>query len=92
MVLFLSKEKERVTQKFPGFNPLNPKIKNLNSHLLPLFISYIGSGEKLIKFQANSSCVIMSIILMNNWSVLQSIDSTRRNLMLITSVLQSIDI
>ena len=92
MVLFLSKEKERVTQKFPGFNPLNPKIKNLNSHLLPLFISYIGSGEKVKKFQANSSCVIMSIILMNNWSVLQSMDSTRRNLMLITSVLQSIDI
>ena len=92
MVLFLSKEKERVTQKFPGLNPLNPKIKNLNSHLLPLFISYRSSGEKLIKFQANSSCVIMSIILMNNWSVLQGIDSTRRNLMLITSVLQSIDI
>ena len=44
--------------------PLNPKIKNLNSHLLPLFISYRGSGKKLIKYQANSSCVIKSIILM----------------------------
>ena len=30
--------------------PLNPKIKNLNSHLLPLFISYRGSGKKLIKY------------------------------------------
>ena len=32
--------------------------------LLPLFISYRSSGEKLIKYQANSSCVIMSEILM----------------------------
>ena len=36
----------------------------MNSHLLPLFISYRSSGEKLIKYQANTSCVIMSIILM----------------------------
>ena len=37
----------------------------MNSHLLPLFISYRSSGEKLIKYQANSSGVIMimSIIL-----------------------------
>ena len=42
------------------YNPLN-----LNSHLLPLFISYRSSGEKLIKYQANSSCVIVSVILMN---------------------------
>ena len=33
-------------------------------HLLPLFISYRSWGEKLIKYQANSSCVIMSVILM----------------------------
>ena len=46
------------------FNPLNPKIKNLNSHLLPIFISYGSSGEKLIKHQANSPCMIMSVILM----------------------------
>ena len=46
------------------FNPLNPKIKNLNSHLLPLFISYRSSWEKLIKSKADSSCVIMSVILM----------------------------
>ena len=37
----------------PFINPLNSKIKNLNSHLLPLFISYRSSGEKLIKYQAN---------------------------------------
>ena len=36
----------------------------MNSHLLPLFIFYRSSGEKLIKYQANSSCVIMSVILM----------------------------
>ena len=36
----------------------------MNSHLLPLFISYRSSAEKLIKYQANSSCVIMSVILM----------------------------
>ena len=36
----------------------------MNSHLLPPFISYRSSEEKLIKYQANSSCVIMSIILM----------------------------
>ena len=35
----------------------------MNSHLLPLFISFRSSGEKLIKYQANSSCVIMSVIL-----------------------------
>ena len=35
----------------------------MNSHLLPLFVSYRSSGEKLIKYQANSSCVIMSVIL-----------------------------
>ena len=38
------------------FNPLNPKDQNLNSHLLPLFISYRISGEKLIKYRGNSSC------------------------------------
>ena len=37
--------------------------QNLNSHLLPLFISYRSGGEKLIKLQANSSYVIISIIL-----------------------------
>ena len=45
-------------------NPLNLKIKNLNSHLLPLFIFYRSSGGKLIKYQPNSSFVIMSVILM----------------------------
>ena len=46
----------------PGY-PFKPKDQNLNSHLLPLFISYRSSGEKIIKYQANLSCVIMSIIL-----------------------------
>ena len=41
------------------------KDQNLNSHLFPLFISYISRGEKLIKYQAKASSVIMSVILMN---------------------------
>ena len=46
-------------------NRLNPnKHQNSNSRLLPLFIFYRSSGEwKLIKYQATSSCVIMSVIL-----------------------------
>ena len=36
----------------------------MNSHLLPQFISYRSSGEKLIKYQANASCVVMSVIRM----------------------------
>ena len=35
----------------------------MNSQLLSLLISYRSSGEKLIKYQANSSCVIMFVIL-----------------------------
>ena len=42
----------------------------MNSYLLPLFISYRSSGEKLIKYQANSSCVIMSVILMTTLTTL----------------------
>ena len=37
----------------------------MNSHLLALFISYRSCGEKMIKCQANSSWVIMSVILMS---------------------------
>ena len=38
---------------------------NFNEHyLLPLFISYRSSGEKLVKYQTNSFCLIMSLILM----------------------------
>ena len=36
------------------------------SHWLPLFSSYRSSWEKLIKYQANSSCVIISVILMTS--------------------------
>ena len=35
----------------------------MNSHLLSLFILYRSSGEKMIKYQANSSFVILSLIL-----------------------------
>ena len=42
------------------------ELKNFTdeSSFLPLFISYRSSGEKFIKYQANPSCVIMSVILM----------------------------
>ena len=63
--------------KIHFLSPLNPKDQNLNSHLLPLFITYKSSGEKLIKYKANSSCVTMSVILM-------TVDIIRRNFMLIT--------
>ena len=39
------------------------RSNNFNSHLLPLHISYRSSGEKLLKYQANSSCMILSLIL-----------------------------
>jgi len=45
-------------------NPFNPKIKIWILICCPLFVSYRSKGEKLIKYQANSSCVIMSVILM----------------------------
>ena len=59
-------------ESLKSFNPLKPKNK-IWIHICctysfltfcPLFISYRSSGENMIKFQANSSCVIMSIILM----------------------------
>ena len=37
----------------------------MNSQLLSLLIPNRSSGEKLITDQANSSCVIMSVILIN---------------------------
>ena len=45
----------------PG--PFKHQDQNLNSHLLPLFVSYRSNGEKFIKYQVNSSCVIMFVIL-----------------------------
>ena len=65
-----------------GLTLYKPYDQNLNSHLLHLFISYRGTGEKLIKYQANSSCVI--VCNSHDHAVLQSIDITRRNFMLIT--------
>ena len=41
---------------------------NLNSHFLSLFISYRSSGEMSINYQANSSCLIMSVFLMTTLS------------------------
>ena len=54
----------------------------MKSHLSPLFISYRSSGEKLIKYQANSSCVIMFVIFTS--ALFWSIDHTRRNSRLIS--------
>ena len=48
-----------------------------------LFIYYRCSGENLIKYQANSSCVIMSVILMTTLFYIAFIIK-KRNLMLIT--------
>ena len=42
--------------------------QNLNSHLLPLFICSRSSGEKVVKSQATSSRLIMSVILMTSLS------------------------
>ena len=57
--------------------------QNLNSHLLPLFISYRSRGEKLIKYQANF-ILCDHVRNTHDHSDLQSIDITRKNLMLIT--------
>ena len=50
----------------PALNPLQSKIKIWILTCCPLFyfLHYKSSGEKLIKYQANSSCVIMSVIRM----------------------------
>ena len=50
--------------------------------LLHLYISYEKSGDKLLKYEANSSCVIVSLILLTTL-ILLNIDITRRNVMLI---------
>ena len=43
------------------WSPLPPKLK---FSFVTLFISYRSSGDKLIKYQANTSCVILPLILM----------------------------
>ena len=50
--------------------PFKPYDQNLNSHLLHLFISYRCSGEKLVKYHVNSSCMIMSVILLTTLLIL----------------------
>ena len=51
-----------------GRNPFIPKIMSFfffNSHLLlQLSICYRSSDEKFLKYPLNSSCVIISLILM----------------------------
>ena len=66
------------------FNPLDPKIKIGILICCPDLIPTEVSGEKLLKYQANSSCVIMSVILMTTLFYI-SIDIKRRNLMPISS-------
>ena len=44
--------------------PFKPKYQNSNSHLLSLYIFNRNSEESLLKYQLDSSCVIMSFILM----------------------------
>ena len=46
------------------FNPLNPNIKIQILVCLSLYIFNRSSGENLLKYQLDSSCVIMSSILM----------------------------
>ena len=43
---------------------LNPYDQNLNCYLLPVHIFYRSSEEERLKYQANSSCVILSLILL----------------------------
>ena len=57
-------KRKNATNKISGTLSFKPEDQNLNSHLLLLFISYRSSEEKVIKYQANSSCVIMSVIVM----------------------------
>ena len=58
---------------------LRSKLK-FSSDLWPLFIYSRSSGEKLIKYHANTSCVIMSLILMTtlfttHWFYLEKFDA-----------------
>ena len=45
-------------------NPFDPNIKNLNSHMLSLHVLNRCIGENLLKYQLDSSSVIMTSILM----------------------------
>ena len=60
-----------------------PEYQNSNSHLLSLYTFNRSSGENLLKYQLDSSSVIMSLILMTTLFYI-CIDITWRNLMLIT--------
>ena len=56
----------------------------MNSHLLPPYISYKSSGEKMIKIMSSKFVFCDRVRNSHEYSVLISIDITRRNLMLIT--------
>lgn len=72
------------------------------SHLLPQHISCRGSGEKLLKYQANPSCVIPSLILLTTlfykalilqgeiwcWSLLGLVCRTENWLSIFSTILQ----
>ena len=45
-------------------NPLNPKINSRILICCPYLFDNRSNGDKLIEYQVNSSCVIMSVILM----------------------------
>ena len=47
-----------------GLQPFKPSHQNSNSYLLSLRVFSGCSGENLLKYQLDSPCVIMSIILM----------------------------
>ena len=55
-------KQQRRRQQPERENAFKPYDQHLISHLLLLLISYRSSGKKLIKFQGNSFCVIMSTI------------------------------
>ena len=49
-----------------SLKPCKPKHQHSDSHLLSLYFFHRGSGEILLKYQLDSSCVIMSLILVTN--------------------------
>ena len=44
----------------------NPQDQNAKSPFLSPYICYVSSGKKLLKYQENSSWVIMALILMTS--------------------------
>ena len=62
-----TKKPVRLTTELHAFNPLiNPQYQHTNSPTLSRYVSYGSSEEKSLKYQDNSSWVIMSLILMTS--------------------------